>query len=131
MKRFPTSLLAALLALAALTSCATKTQVEYVDRTEYVPVYIDITDVVDPVLRFRPDNSIYEVKTGTNLKTTFDIIDNSNQYLRAWEDWEHYASALEDTLKDIRDKSKGEDPALTDVPQAPVEPEASIMDANS
>lgn len=106
MKRFPTSLLAAFLALAVLTSCATKTQVEYIDRTEYVPVYIDITDVVDPVLRFRPDNSIYEIKTGTNLKTTFDIIDNSNLYLRAWEDWEHYASALEDTLKDIRDRTK-------------------------
>lgn len=131
MKRLPTPLLAAFLALAALTSCATRTQVEYVDRTEYVPVYIDITDVVDPVLRFRPDNSIYEIKTGTNLKTTFDIIDNSNQYLRAWEDWEHYASALEDTLKDIRDKSKGEDPTLADVPQAPVEPEASITDARS
>lgn len=106
MKKFPTSLLAAFLALAALTSCATKTQVEYVDRTEYVPVYIDITDVVDPVLRFRPDNAIYTIKKGTNLKTTFDIIDNSNQYLRAWEDWEHYATALEGTLIDIRDRTK-------------------------
>lgn len=131
MKRFPTPLLAAFLVLAALTSCATRPQVEYVDRTEYVPVYIDLTDVVDPVLRFRPDNSIYTIKTGTNLKTTFDIIDNSNQYLRAWEDWEHYASALEDTLKDIRDKSKGEKPALVDAPQAPAEPTVSISDANS
>lgn len=104
MKRFPIALLGLLLCSVLLVSCATKT--EYVTQTEYVPVYIDLTDVVDPVLRFRPDNSTYVIKTGNNLKTTFDVIDNSNQYLKAWEDWQHYANALEGTLIDIRDRSK-------------------------
>lgn len=98
------SALALLLVLAP--SCATKTETrtEYITQTEYVPVYIDITDVVDPVLRFRPDNSTYKIKTKTT--TTFDIIDNSIEYQRAWEDWQHYANALEGTLIDIRDLSK-------------------------
>lgn len=104
MKRFPTTLLGLLLCMVLLASCATKT--EYVTQTEYVPVYIDLTDVVDPVLRFRPDNSTYVIKTGSDVKTTFDIIDNSNQYLKAWEDWQHYATALEGTLIDIRDRTK-------------------------
>ena len=108
MKRFASPLLVLLLCMVLLASCATKT--EYVTQTEYVPVYIDLTDVVGPVLRFRPDNSTYVIKTGNNLKTTFDVIDNANQYLKAWEDWEHYATALEGTLMDIRDRTKADVP---------------------
>lgn len=108
MKRFASPLLGLLLCTVLLASCATK--MEYVTQTEYVPVYIDLTDVVDPVLRFRPDNSTYVIKTGSDIKTTFDIIDNSNQYLKAWEDWEHYATALEGTLMDIRDRTKADVP---------------------
>lgn len=113
MKRFYNALFGLLLCtILLLASCATKT--EYVTQTEYVPVYIDLTDVVDSVLRFRPDNATYVVKTGNNLKTTFDIIDNSNQYLKAWEDWEHYATALEGTLIDIRDRTKENAPEPAD-----------------
>lgn len=114
MKRFAGSLLGLLFCTLLLASCATKVRTEYITQTEYVPVYIDLTDVVDPVLRFRPDNTTYVVKTGNNLKTTFDIIDNSNQYLKAWEDWEHYATALEGTLIDIRDRTKADVPDTAD-----------------
>lgn len=114
MKKSLRPLLGAFLCTILLASCATKVRTEYVTQTEYVPVYIDLTDVVDPVLRFRPDNSTYVIKTGSDLKTTFDIIDNSNQYLKAWEDWEHYATALEGTLIDIRDRTKADVPDTAD-----------------
>lgn len=91
------------------TSCATKPQIEYVTvtetktetvtETEYVPVYIDLSEIVEPVLSMRPNNANYAVKTGTDIKNLFDLMNNSISYMTAWEDWQNYATALEKTLR--------------------------------
>lgn len=88
-------LLLALLPLLLLCSCTTV-------KTEYVPVVVDITDVVEPVLRQRPDNST--VKVITEPSTIEDVVANQAACLYAWELWEHYADSLEGTLVLVRDR---------------------------
>lgn len=80
------------------TSCQTKVV------TEYVPMEIDLTDVVCPVLQQRPDNS--KVKVIEDIQTLEDIVQNSAAYMYAWEVWESYADALEQTIIGIRDELK-------------------------
>ena len=65
----------------------------------------DITNLVDPVLMQRPDNSQLTVVTGPILEMK-DVVHNSSQYLMAWELWENYADSLEKTLIVVRDELK-------------------------
>lgn len=96
------------------TSCATKPKTEYITETEtkietiteteYVPVYIDLNDTIKTVIQYRPNNSKYAVKTGTDIKNLFDLMGNSISYMTAWIDWQEYAELLENTLYICRDK---------------------------
>lgn len=65
-----------------------------------VPVEIDLSEVVDPVYKLRPDNSKMEIIL--DVQTTLDIVNNSLQYQMAWELWQNYAEALEKTIDDIQ-----------------------------
>lgn len=80
----------------AISCSTTKT------TTEYIEVHPDLTNVVDPVLMQRPDNSVLKIHPGP-IFDIMDVIENSEQYLFAWEMWENYANALEQTLIAIRD----------------------------
>ena len=82
----------------SLISCSTT-------KTEAVPVEIDLTDVVDPVLLQRPDNSILQIHPGPIFEL-IDVVENSATYLYAWEMWEDYATLLENTLISVKDNLK-------------------------
>ena len=79
----------------SLISCSTT-------KTEAVPVEIDLTDVVDPVLLQRPDNSVLKIHPGP-IFDIMDVIENSETYLYAWEMWEDYATLLEGTLVSVKE----------------------------
>ena len=66
---------------------------------------IDLTNIIDPVLTQRPDNSSVTVKAGPILELA-DVVANSVQYMKAWEMWENYADSLEKTLTVVRDELK-------------------------
>ena len=83
-----------LLCFFTLTSCST-TEVQ-------AP---DISNIVDPVLMQRPDNSQLRIKNGPILELQ-DVVHNSAQYMMAWELWENYADSLEKTLTVVRDELK-------------------------
>lgn len=74
-------------------------------KTEVVPVEIDLTDVVDPVLMQRPDNSVLQIHPGP-IFDIMDVIENSETYLYAWEMWEDYATLLEGTLISVKENLK-------------------------
>ena len=78
-----------------ISSCVTKTVTEY----EYVKVPVEIKDVVEPAFLLRPDNSKLDIHK--DVKTTFDIVYNSSQYLDAWMNWQTYAEALEEVIHEI------------------------------
>ena len=82
----------------SLISCSTT-------KTEAVPVEIDLTDVVDPVLMQRPDNSTLKIHPGPIFEL-MDVIENSETYLYAWEMWEDYANLLEGTLVSVKENLK-------------------------
>ena len=79
-----------------LTSCRT--------RIEYVTEPVDLTDLVEPVLAQRPDNS--NIKIYLDVQTLDDVIYNSAAYQEAWVEWETYAYALERTLVFIQESLK-------------------------
>ncbi len=87
------------------TVTVTETVTEVVTETEYVPVYMDLSETIDPVLSLRPDNSKITIKT--NPKTTFDLLYNSWSYQSAWEKWQVYAETLEQTLRDCVEIASG------------------------
>ena len=66
---------------------------------------IDLTDVVQPVLDTRPDNTTLEVYAGP-IYTVPEVMSNMNTYLHAWQMWQAYAEGLETTLIRIRDDLK-------------------------
>ena len=74
-------------------------------KAEAVPVEIDLTDVVDPVLMQRPDNSTLVIHPGPIFEL-IDVVENSATYLYAWEMWEDYATLLEYTLISVKDNLK-------------------------
>ena len=89
-----------LVLLLCFTSCkSTKT----VEIEVPVPVKIDLTDVIDPVLLLRPDNSQIKVNLGPAL-TIFEVLENEASCLQAWELWENYANALEQTIFTIKER---------------------------
>ena len=92
-------ILSALLCFLCI-SCST-TKAEEVP----VPVEIDLTDVIDPVLMQRPDNSTLVIHPGPIFEL-IDVVENSATYLYAWEMWEDYATLLEDTLISVKDNLK-------------------------
>lgn len=98
MRRWTLFLTACVLSLFLFGSC-TSTRTETI--TEYVPVEIDLSGVVDPVLQLRPDNSKLDIRL--DVQTTVDIVHNSVQYQNAWQNWQIYAEALEQVLEDIDD----------------------------
>jgi len=87
-----------MLSLCLLCSCATRT--EYIEVP--TPVEIDLTDVVDPVLERRPDNSTIQVNT--DVKDILDVMENAASYMYAWEMWQEYAELLESTLLLVGEK---------------------------
>ena len=87
----------ALLLSFTFVSCTTT-------KIEYVPMKVDLTDVTDPVLMQRPDNS--QILVIENPQTLEDIVENSAAYLYGWSVWQSYADALEQTLIHIREDLK-------------------------
>ena len=85
-----------------LALCLSFTFVSCRTTIEYVPVPVDITDVVNPVLEQRPDNSKITVKA--EVESVEDILENSAAYFYAWETWESYADALEQTIGVIQER---------------------------
>lgn len=89
-------LLILILAMMCLVSCKTATEIEYV----YIePETIDIRPANDIMFATRPDNSTYRIIT--DIKTTFDIMDNGVTYAKAWDDWEAYAVKLEEYIQSV------------------------------
>lgn len=66
---------------------------------------VDISPIVNPMLEMRPDNSILQIRT--DIVDVYDVVENSTQYLMAWEMWQRYAEALEKTIHDIEDFVEG------------------------
>lgn len=81
------------------TSCQTKVV------TEYVPMEMDLTDVINPVLEQRPDNS--SIIINEKPDTLLAVMENSASYMYAWEMWQAYADSLEQTLTIVQEKLKG------------------------
>jgi len=80
------------------TSCTT-TKTEYI--TEYVPLEVDLSGIVEPVLAMRPDNTSLDIHTGPVLQLS-DVVHNSLQYQSAWFSWQDYAELLEDVINEIQ-----------------------------
>ena len=76
--------------LLFLVSCQTKA----IEAEE-----VDLAPIINPVLQMRPDNS--QLKIITDVVDVYDVVENSTQYLMAWQLWESYADALENTIADI------------------------------
>lgn len=76
--------------LLCLASCQTRAV-----ETEKM----DLSPMINPVLQLKPDNSQFVIKT--DIVDVYDVVENSTQYLLAWELWQGYAEALETTLQDI------------------------------
>ena len=75
------------LSLLSLVSCRT---------TE---TRVDLEPIVNPVLQMRPDNSTLVIKN--DVVDVYDVVENSAQYLLAWQMWQGYAEVLETTIHDI------------------------------
>ena len=80
----------ALLCLFGFSSCSTTRNT------------IDLTDVVNPLLEQRPDNTKLEVYAGP-VYEDWQVMRNAATYLYAWEMWQAYAEGLEEALIGIRD----------------------------
>ena len=63
---------------------------------------VDLTEITDPVLMQRPDNSLLKIHEGPIYELS-DIVENSNTYLYAWGLWENYADTLENALISIKE----------------------------
>jgi len=85
------------------TSCSTA-KTEYV--TEYVPLSVDLSGVIEPVLEKRPDNTVLDIHRGPVLELA-DVVNNSLQYQKAWEMWQNYAILLEKVVLEIEKTYQG------------------------
>lgn len=64
---------------------------------------IDIAEITEPVLAQRPDNGTLEVWPGP-IYEVYQIMQNMNTYLHAWQMWQTYAESLEETIIVIGDR---------------------------
>lgn len=92
-----------LLLSCLLVSCATRTEYETVEVKVPVPVTVDITDIVNPVLQQRPDNSSVKVYAGPAFEM-YQVVANMGAYFDLWQKWEAYADSLEKTIGIIGEK---------------------------
>ena len=83
-------ILALFLCAFFLVSCATPVA----EKKEPVDLAPSITMLFDA----RPDNSQLRIKDVSNIS---DIVDNSAEYLMAWNLWEAYAASLEEYLVNL------------------------------
>ena len=84
-------------------SCATRTEYETVEVEVPVPMEINLTDIVNPVLQQRPDNGTLEIHPGP-IFTLLETVENSATYMRAWQMWQAYADSLEKVLVEISEQ---------------------------
>lgn len=91
MKKF--FLLMFLIMVLLLTGCRT-TETVYIE-----PEPIDIQPSLEILFDSRPDNNRIEIVV--DITTIDDIVFNSAQYLKAWEQWETYALGLEEYLLEL------------------------------
>ena len=103
MKKWKVFCILFLLLSCLLVSCATRTEYETVEVQVPVPVTVDITDIVNPVLQQRPDNSTVKVYAGPAFET-YQIVSNMATYFDLWKRWEAYADSLEKTIGIIGEK---------------------------
>ena len=80
-------IVALFLCACVLVSCATPVA----DQKEPV----DLKPSINMLFDARPDNNNFRFKDVLSLD---DVIDNSAEYLKAWNLWESYALSLEDYL---------------------------------
>ena len=87
-----TLLIIMIIALLMLSSCKTgETQVEY------VPVELNVQELIQPVLRMRPE----EVRLIDAPESLSDIMQNSVSFQFAYEEWKGYAELLESFYKNL------------------------------
>lgn len=70
--------------------------------TEYVPVELDLSDLIGVYFANRPDNSELNINT-SNILELKDIVLNSLEYQKAWYNWQGYAELLEGFVLEIQD----------------------------
>lgn len=70
-------------------------------ETVYVePEPLDIGPSIQVLFDARPDDSKLVIKPSP--ETVYDLMENSNVYLTAWENWKTYSKALESYLEKLR-----------------------------
>ena len=70
-----------------------------------MPLSVDLSGVIEPVLEERPDNSVLDIHTGPVMELA-DVVNNSLQYQKAWEMWQNYATLLEQAILQIQNTYK-------------------------
>lgn len=71
-------------------------------ETVYVePEPLDIGPSIQMLFDARPDDSKLVIKSSP--ETVYDILENSNVYLTAWENWKTYSTSLEDYLRTLKE----------------------------
>ena len=81
-----------IIAVLLLVSCKTSEPAVQVEP-------IDIAPSMEILFDARPDNS--KLNIITDIKTIEDIVHNSAEYVKAWEEWETYAYTLEDFIEEV------------------------------
>ena len=76
-----------------LTGCKTS------ETVAVTPEPIDIKPQKQILFDTRPDNYNYDIIL--DVQTIEDVVHNSGQYLKAWEQWETYALGLEDFINEL------------------------------
>ena len=89
-----------ILLVVLLTAC----QTPVVKVVEVEPV--DLGPGIDLLFDSRPKNETLDIVE--NVQTLHDVINNSAEYLRAWELWETYAESLEHYLNTLRLQGKNQ-----------------------
>lgn len=75
-------------------------------ETVYVePEPLDIGPSIQLLFDARPDDSKLLIKSSP--ETVYDILENSNVYLKAWENWKNYSTSLEDYLRTLQEVLMG------------------------
>ena len=96
-----------MLALVSCVSCKT-TEPEVITEYVYVePARIDLTDDLTLLFDARPNNAEQmKIIPHDQVKTSWELMWNSNEYFMAWERWEDYATGLEGYLEGLAESLK-------------------------